>query len=55
MPSNRVSDCRASGATRNEDWSGSPPVNRNKGEENENGHSTVAEINRRWFLGFVRS
>ena len=32
MPSNRVSDCRASRATRNEDWPGSPPVNRNKGK-----------------------
>ena len=31
MPSNRVSDCRASGATRNEDWPDSPTVKRNKG------------------------
>ena len=31
MPSNRVSDCRASGATRNEDWPDSPTVKRNEG------------------------
>lgn len=31
MPSNRVRDCRASGATRNEDWPDSPTVKRNKG------------------------
>ena len=32
-PSNRVSDCRASGATRNEDWPDSPTVKRNEGME----------------------
>ena len=31
MPSNRVSDCRTSEATRNEDRPDSPTVNRNKG------------------------
>ena len=33
MPSNRVSDCRASGATRNEDKPDPPTVNRNEGKE----------------------
>ena len=33
MPSNRVSDCRASGAIRNEDWPDSLTVKRNKGKK----------------------
>ena len=31
IPSNRISDCRASGATRNEGWPDSPTVKRNEG------------------------
>ena len=33
MPSIRVSDCRVSGATRNEGWPDSPTVKRNEGME----------------------
>ncbi len=33
MPSNRVSDYRASGATRNEGWPDSPTVKQNAGIE----------------------
>ena len=35
MPSNRVSDCRASRATRNEDWPDSPTVKQNEGTEKQ--------------------
>ena len=33
MPSIRVSDCHASGATQNENWPGSPTVKQNEGNE----------------------